>query len=212
MNHYKEQILLIVNLVRDTMDNGGVYRHLFVTGLPGVGKTTLVCRLCELLRRESVRLRGFYTTEVRSSVGRTGFEIVTVDGSQRGTLATVKPPPGGPYPSVGRYSVVLNQFEPLALEVFRQMFEDSSSIEPTVFVVDEIGKMELTSKPFGQAALQVFSQPSTIVVATVPAKPLRELEAFAEHLVFSVDWGNVAAVVRFKVCLRRCQSETSSEE
>ncbi|KFD66025.1 hypothetical protein M514_21848 [Trichuris suis] len=160
------------------MDNGSFYRHLFITGLPGVGKTTLVCRLCEILRRESVPLRGFYTTEVRGTYGRTGFEIVTVDGSRRATLATVKPPPGGPYPNVGKYSVMLNQFEPLALEVLGGV-GSSSSTRNTVFVIDEIGKMELTSKSFGDAALQVFSQPSTIVIATIPAKPLKQLEAFA---------------------------------
>ncbi|CDW55456.1 cancer nucleoside triphosphatase [Trichuris trichiura] len=161
------------------MDNGNFYRHLFITGLPGVGKTTLVCRLCDILRRESIPLRGFYTTEVRGNYGRTGFEIVTVDGSRRATLATVKPPPGGPYPNVGKYSVMLNQFEPLALDVLKGDLDSNSSTKNAVFVIDEIGKMELTSRPFGDAALQVFNQPSTIVIATIPAKPLKQLEVFA---------------------------------
>src|SRR5215470_3810845 len=48
--------------------------NLFVTGKPGVGKTTLVERVVERLRG-SLHLAGFTTTEVRDSKGeRLGFD------------------------------------------------------------------------------------------------------------------------------------------
>ena len=64
----------------------------------GVGKTTLVCRVCEILRERGCgpsTLQGFYTQEVREDVGgrgrgkRVGFDIVTFDG-KRSPLARVE--------------------------------------------------------------------------------------------------------------------------
>ncbi|MQL86561.1 hypothetical protein Taro_019088, partial [Colocasia esculenta] len=59
-----------------------------VTGPPGVGKTTLVMRVLESLRAShpDLRVRGFYTREVREGSQRVGFEVVTLDG-RRGPLA-----------------------------------------------------------------------------------------------------------------------------
>lgn len=62
----------------------------------GVGKTTLVCRVCEILRerRGASSVQGFYTQEVREEIRgrghgrRMGFDVVTFDG-KRGPLARV---------------------------------------------------------------------------------------------------------------------------
>ena len=94
---------------------GGSAEHVVLTGSPGrypfkqyrmlcrrcehyigVGKTTLVCRVCEVVRerRGVSSVQGFYTQEVREEVKgrgrgrRTGFDVVTFDG-KRGPLARV---------------------------------------------------------------------------------------------------------------------------
>lgn len=40
--------------------------------------------------------------------------------------------------------------------------------EPCIVIVDEIGKMELFSKPFAQAVHNIFESHKTRILATVP--------------------------------------------
>lgn len=58
--------------------------NILITGKPRTGKTTLVKRLVESLRR--VRAGGFYTEEITRNNIRQGFKIVTLDGKE-GILA-----------------------------------------------------------------------------------------------------------------------------
>ena len=57
-------------------------RHVLLTGVPGVGKTTLVRRICQHLADNGKKLQGFYTAEKRqgeSGAGkRIGFDIIPV--------------------------------------------------------------------------------------------------------------------------------------
>lgn len=61
-------------------------RHIFVTGQPGVGKSTLIHRVLEQLQLPAGTATGFYTEEVRSGGERQGFDVVTLDG-QRAPLS-----------------------------------------------------------------------------------------------------------------------------
>jgi nucleoside-triphosphatase len=54
----------------------------------GVGKTTLVKKVCDQLEDEKWECQGFYTEERREDGQRVGFDVVTFDG-KRGTLARV---------------------------------------------------------------------------------------------------------------------------
>jgi nucleoside-triphosphatase len=82
--------------------------RLFLTGTPGVGKTTLIRGV--LKRLKEVRCAGFYTEEKRHKGQRIGFKIITLDG-QEGTLASI----GRKEPTVGRYSIHIAEFEKLIL-------------------------------------------------------------------------------------------------
>lgn len=57
--------------------------------LPGVGKTTLVQKVCEALVSSGVGVEGFYTEEVREAGRRVGFDVVTVTG-ERGHLSRIR--------------------------------------------------------------------------------------------------------------------------
>ncbi|GBC68542.1 Nucleoside-triphosphatase THEP1 [archaeon HR01] len=112
-----------------------VARVVVVTGRPGIGKTTAVLRICDLLRERGVRVGGFITSEKRTAEGRrTGFEIHDLSTGERRLMAS-EAFRGGP--RVGRYFVDLG-FEDLALSAI-----DRSLKECDVTVVDEIGPMEL---------------------------------------------------------------------
>jgi nucleoside-triphosphatase len=119
--------------------------RILLTGMPGVGKTTVVREV--VARLPGVRLSGFLTEEVRGPQGRTGFRVRTWDGRE-GWLARVA---SGGGPRVGRYVVDLPAFEAVALPAL--------ALEPSValYVVDEVGKMECLSKAFQEAMRRLLS-------------------------------------------------------
>ncbi|XP_073735145.1 cancer-related nucleoside-triphosphatase isoform X2 [Callorhinus ursinus] len=98
----------------------GMARHVFLTGPPGVGKTTLIQKASEVLKSSGVPVDGFYTEEVRQGGRRIGFDVVTLSG-MRGVLSRIgsEPPPGKREYRVGQYVVDLTSFEHLALPVLR---------------------------------------------------------------------------------------------
>jgi nucleoside-triphosphatase len=125
--------------------------RILVTGAPGIGKTTLVLRVLDLLHGK--RLTGFYTEEVRGRTGRTGFRIVTLDG-RTAQLATAG---GAGGPRVGRYTVHLAALDGVC----------DDALEPSpgthVVVIDEIGKMECLSQAFVRAARRALSGPVPVL-------------------------------------------------
>jgi nucleoside-triphosphatase len=125
--------------------------RILVTGPPGIGKTTLVLRVLDLLHGK--RSTGFYTEEVRGRTGRIGFRIVTLDG-RTAQLATVGGVGG---PRVGRYTVHLAALEAVC--------EDALEARPgiDVVVIDEIGKMECLSPAFVLAARRALAGPLPVL-------------------------------------------------
>ncbi|XP_045733779.1 cancer-related nucleoside-triphosphatase isoform X3 [Mirounga angustirostris] len=101
-------------------------RHVFLTGPPGVGKTTLIQQASEVLKSSGVPVDGFYTAEVRQGGRRIGFDVVTLSG-MRGVLSRIgsEPPPGKRECRVGQYVVDLTSFEHLALPVLRNVTKEN---------------------------------------------------------------------------------------
>jgi len=82
-----------------------IKKNILITGLPGVGKTTLIKKLSEELKH--LHPAGFYTEEIREEGQRKGFELISLDG-KRGLLShkDIK----SPY-RVGQYKVDIEGFE-----------------------------------------------------------------------------------------------------
>ncbi|MEZ0289855.1 MAG: NTPase [Sulfolobales archaeon] len=111
---------------------------IFITGRPGIGKTTVFMRVLEMLRREDIEVTGFYCPEVRESGVRIGFKIVDIGSGESGWLAISRDRYRGLCTQrVGRYCVVREDAERIALRVLDKI--DTAR----VFGVDEIGPMEL---------------------------------------------------------------------
>ncbi len=128
---------------------------ILLEGRPGVGKTSLMRRLWAQLERRQVPLGGFITEEIRDAGRRLGFHIESVTGD-KGILAHLDLP--GP-PRVGPYGVDLASFERIALPALTRP-------AARVILIDELGKMELTSAAFRTCVAAIFDSPSS-VVATV---------------------------------------------
>lgn len=129
--------------------------RILLEGRPGTGKTILARRIVAGLRERDIPVTGFTTEEIREAGKRVGFAVETVEG-ERDTLAHVEF--AGP-PRVGKYGVDLDAFERLAIPAVR-------AVPGALVVIDELGKMELASKPFRDAVEQLFASDAD-VVATV---------------------------------------------
>lgn len=127
---------------------------LLLTGRPGVGKTTVIRKVAVSLAGR--RLGGFYTEEIRVAGERRGFRLWTLDGRQ-GVMASVDLRGKD---RVGRYGVDIAVIDELAATAL--------AVRPgtSVYLVDEIGKMECLSPAFVKAMRALLESPKT-VVATI---------------------------------------------
>ncbi len=123
-----------------------------VYGLPGTGKTTLIERV---IRKVTAPKRGFVTREVREAGRRVGFKIYTLDGKEAWLAKK-----GRGWPQVGKYRVFLETFEKLALTALK----DQLSPE-TLYVVDEIGKMEVFSEGFRKRIQELLQGPEPLLAS-----------------------------------------------
>jgi nucleoside-triphosphatase len=131
---------------------GSDWRTILLTGRPGIGKTTVIRRLADLL--PSLAIAGFYTDEIRVAGQRQGFRVTAFAGATD-VLAHIKT--HSPH-RVGRYGVDVEAFERIVLPELARPAD--------VLVIDEIGKMECFSPWFVQAIRKLLDGP-TPAVATV---------------------------------------------
>ena len=132
-------------------------KNILLTGRPRVGKSTLILKVVETLKKEGCHLGGFYTLEVREGGNRSGFNINTLDG-KTGVLARV-----GLKSSyrLGKYGIEMGQFEEIALDALEDAIEKRD-----IIVIDEIGYMELKSRRFRELVLRALDSQKP-VLATV---------------------------------------------
>ncbi|MFH1487034.1 MAG: NTPase [Chloroflexota bacterium] len=140
----------------------------FLTGRPGVGKTTL---LREVLADLPASAGGFYTEEVRQGGVREGFRIVTLDG-QTATLASVNVP--SPH-RVSKYGVSIENLEQIGVVALRRAIKTSD-----IIVIDEVGKMELFSAQFQQAVLDAIES-GKAVLGTIMLAPRPWTDRLKQH-------------------------------
>ncbi len=131
--------------------------NILITGLPGVGKTTLIVKL--VTRLKALKPTGFYTAEIREGGERVGFELVCLDG-RKALLSHVNI--RGVY-RVGRYGVDVQGFDDFLKTIPFQADETGLA------VIDEIGKMECCSSHFRRLIIDLLGSDKPML-ATVAMK------------------------------------------
>ena len=123
-------------------------RTLLLTGRPGVGKTTVVKKAAQALEPDA---GGFFTEEIRGAGGRrVGFRLVTLDGEEA-VMAHAELRVEG-RPRVSRYGVDVAAIDRVGVAALQRAVASDG-----IVVVDEIGKMELTSDAFKEAVLDAVA-------------------------------------------------------
>lgn len=132
-------------------------KNILITGLPGVGKTTLIKNIVEALK--DLRPVGFYTAEIREGGIRKGFELISLDG-RKGLLShtDIQSPH-----RVGKYKVEVEGFEAFLWSI--------PLLNPSIhlIVIDEIGKMECYSDQFKNLLKEILDSEKW-VIATIALK------------------------------------------
>jgi nucleoside-triphosphatase len=134
-------------------------KALLLTGLPGVGKTTVIKTVAQALGK---RADGFYTEEIRDRGKRQGFRLITLRG-ERATLAHIRLKQQG-RPCVGRYGVDVIALDRVGVAALKR-----ATAQGQVTIIDEIGKMELFSESFKIAVLAALEGQAP-VIATIMAR------------------------------------------
>ena len=131
-----------------------VKKNILVTGLPGIGKTTLIKQL--IYRISQYRPVGFYTEEIRQEGERKGFQLVSLEG-EKSILAHVLL---DSHYHLGKYKVDIRGFDSFLDTI--DFFSDPG--RPVV--IDEIGKMECLSSKFVRLISELMDSSNT-VIATI---------------------------------------------
>ena len=138
-------------------------KNILITGLPGVGKTTLIKKLAEKLTDSHPV--GFYTREIREEGIRKGFELMSLDG-RKGFLSHIEIKSSY---RVGKYRVNIKGFEDFIDSI---PFLDH---KVRVIIIDEIGKMECLSEKFTKL-MKVILDSEKLVAATIALRGIGLIE------------------------------------
>lgn len=148
----------------------------FVTGMPGSGKSTLVMSVAEKL---GVKYAGLVTPDIRKGKRRTGFKMVDLQSGKEIVMASVDFKGKG----IGRYGVDIEGIDKM-VENLKKTIENP---EVKLIVIDEIGPMEMLSGVFRDFVQKVMESEKDVLAVV----QMRHVDRFREFgKVFVLGEGN----------------------
>ncbi len=120
-----------------------------LTGRPGIGKTTIIYKVNQLLMQKGVEGGGIYCPEIREDGKRKGFYIIDLRSNTRRILAHVDEPQG---PAVGPYHINISNIDRICKKAFSRSLHNAEYI-----LIDEIAPMEVHSTHFKREVRKVLN-------------------------------------------------------
>jgi len=161
-------------------------KKILLTGLPGVGKTTIIKEFVQNYRSHCA---GFYTEEIRENNVRMGFKLITLDGN---SCIMAHRNIRSPF-RVGRYGVSLECIENFGVSAIKEAIAGKK-----IVVIDEIGKMELFSQKFKDVVIEALDS-NCPVLATILSAPnpfCDKIKARNDITIFEITLPNRNTVVK----------------
>jgi len=125
---------------------------IYVTGRPGIGKSTVILKVINKLKEANIKIGGILCPEVRGSHGgRIGFKIVDILTGKSGWLAHKHLFKEGP--RIGRYVVNVHDALNIGVTALKNALDNAD-----VIVIDEVGPMELSVPELRSEILNVLSK------------------------------------------------------
>lgn len=132
--------------------------HIFLTGRPRIGKTTVILKCISEVKEAGLRIGGMISQEIREEGVRVGFKIVDLKTGEEGILAHINQKSG---PSIGKYKICLEDLDRIGVKAILEACKEADLI-----VIDEVGPMELYSKAFRKAVLEALNS-GRMVLGTI---------------------------------------------
>jgi nucleoside-triphosphatase len=126
-------------------------KNIILTGPPRVGKTTVIRAVISKLVD---RCAGFYTEEILEEDQRAGFKLITCS---KGNCVLAHKDIKGHY-HVGKYGVNLECVEDYGVPSIKKGINKEQ-----IIIIDEIGKMEILSRPFRLAVLDALDSKCPVI-------------------------------------------------
>lgn len=126
-------------------------KNILLTGPPRVGKTTIVTGIISQLKDKCA---GFYTEEIREDSQRVGFKLLTL--ASKSCVLSHKDIKG--HFHVGKYGVSIECIDEVGVPAIKQGIKAGK-----IIVIDEIGKMEILSRPFRLSVLDALNSHSPVI-------------------------------------------------
>ena len=128
---------------------------IFLTGNPGIDKTSVLLRVIKVLKARGLRVGGMISQEFREGSTRLGVRILDLDTGKEGWLSHINQKTG---PRVGKHRVNLRDLRKVGVESILRAIEVAE-----IIVIDEVGPMELCSSTFRDAVICAMQSRKTII-------------------------------------------------
>ena len=158
---------------------------IYVTGRPGIGKSTVVLKAVDILKEHGLKIGGIFCPEVRGAQGyRIGFKIIDLLSNKEGWLARKNIRVSGP--RVGKYVVIVSDAISIGVEALRNAVEHAD-----VIVIDEVGPMELKVNELRREIINALkSNKHIIAVVHYRLRDYEIISVLKNYIKFEVTFTN----------------------
>lgn len=156
------------------------WKTIVITGEIGSGKTSLIQDLTAQLKSKNYSISGFYTSRIFDNNTTIGYNLVEVESKKETPFLSISPIENAE--KVGKFFIHQE-----AIETGKKILQQNTA---HFIVIDEIGKLELTDKGWGNELPALFSAPKNHFILSLRKEIYNELiEKYNIHSPIVFDLG-----------------------